>query len=553
MNILRTLTMTNAQREAGSTALHARAKSPRSTHRAHAPLASRSLIDRLGPTVLFATALLAGALLRLWQLNLHGVNSDEAVYLGQAAALADEPTLSRFFPLFRAHPLLFPFVASLTIPFVGYQGLDLVGRLLVVAFGLATVAVTFATGRVLFGRWVGATAALFIALMPYHVIVTRQALLDGPMTFFVTLSLLALVHYGATRRPSWLVASGIALGLAVLTKETAIIFLGAVIVTLALHAELSSRFRHLVGAFAAFIGIVALHPLSTMLAGGSGTERTAQYLIWQLFRRPNHEWWFYLWTIPPVFGLAIVALALIGLFAVRRVWSWRETLLVTWIVVPFAFFQVWPTKGFPYLVATTPAVAILAARTLGRLFALGSMQPGATLRSRPGWRRVTGVVAVLLVAASLAFSTTAQLHAAANGTFLAGSGGVPGGREAGAWVDAHTPEGAQLLTIGPSMANILQFYGHRKAYGLSVSPNPLHRNPTYEPVVNPDLRLRNGEIQYIVWDAYSANRSTFFSEKLLTYARRYHGRVVHTESIRTVDADGQPIDLPVIVIYEVRP
>ncbi|GBD19542.1 hypothetical protein HRbin27_02049 [bacterium HR27] len=103
------------------------------------------------------------------------------------------------------------------------------------------------------------------------------------------------------------------------------------------------------------------------------------------------------------------------------------------------------------------------------------------------------------------------------------------------------------------MANILQFYGHRKAYGLSVSPNPLHRNPTYEPVVNPDLRLRNGEIQYIVWDAYSANRSPFFSEKLLTYARRYHGRVVHTESIRTFDADGQPIDLPVIVIYEVRP
>ncbi|MCX2728253.1 glycosyltransferase family 39 protein [Thermomicrobium sp. 4228-Ro] len=502
---------------------------------------------------MFAVALIVGALLRLWQLNLHGVNSDEAVYLGQAAALADEPMLSRFFPLFRAHPLLFPFVTSLTIPFVGYQGLDLVGRLLVVAFGLATVAVTFGTGRVLFGRWVGATAALFLALMPYHVVVTRQALLDGPLAFFVTLSLFALVHYGATRRSSWLLASGVALGLAVLTKETAVIFLGAMIVTLALHAELSSHSRHLVGALAAFACVVVLHPLTALLAGGSGTERTTQYLVWQLFRRPNHEWWFYLWTIPPALGLAIVGLAVIGLFAVRRVWSWRETLLVTWIVVPFAFFQVWPTKGFPYLVATAPAVAILAARTLGRLFALGSTQPGATLHSRPRWRRVAGVATTLLVAASLAFTTTTQLRAATNGTFLAGSGGVPGGREAGAWVGTHTPEGAQLLTIGPSMANILQFYGHRKAYGLSVSPNPLHRNPTYEPVVNPDLRLRNGEIQYIVWDAYSANRSTFFSEKLLTYARRYHGRVVHTESIRTVDAEGQPIDLPVMVIYEVRP
>jgi hypothetical protein len=130
---------------------------------------------------------------------------------------------------------------------------------------------------------------------------------------------------------------------------------------------------------------------------------------------------------------------------------------------------------------------------------------------------------------------------------------VPGGREAGMWVREHTPEGTKLLTIGPSMANIIQFYGYRKAYGLSVSPNPLHRNPTYEPVVNPDLFLRNGEIQYVVWDAYSAARSPFFAEKLLTYARRYHGRVVHTQTVRTVDAAGQRVELPVIVIYEVRP
>lgn len=130
---------------------------------------------------------------------------------------------------------------------------------------------------------------------------------------------------------------------------------------------------------------------------------------------------------------------------------------------------------------------------------------------------------------------------------------MPGVREAGTWIRLHTPEGAKLLTIGPSMANIIQFYGHRKAYGLSVSPNPLHRNPSYEPVTNPDLWLRNGELQYIVWDAYSANRSPVFAEKLLTYARRYHGRVIHTQSITTVDENDQAIQRPVIVIYEVRP
>jgi len=552
MSVLRYL-RTTREGSASGVAQTPRSKGARLRHATRSVGTSAPWFDRYGPAVLLAVALVTGALLRLWQLNQFGVNSDEAVYLGQAAALADEPTLSRFFPLFRAHPLLFPFFVSLTIPFVGYQGLDLVGRVLAVAFGLATIAVTALTGRILFGRWVGAAAALFLALMPYHVVVTRQALLDGPMAFFVTLSLLGLVRYGATGQRGWLVACGLWLGLATLTKETAVIFLGAIVVTLALHAELSERPRHLVAGVCALAGTVAVHPVATMLAGGSGTERTIQYLVWQLFRRPNHEWWFYLTTIPPAIGLAVIALAVAGLLLVRRVWSWRETVLVAWVAVPFAFFQVWPTKGFPYLVATTPAIAILAARTLGRLFALGSAQPGLVLRSRPRLRRTAGMVAVLVVAASLLVTSATQLRAASDGRFLAGSGGVPGGREAGYWIATHTPEGTQLLTIGPSMANILQFYGHRKAYGLSVSPNPLHRNPTYESVVNPDLRLRNGDIQYLVWDAYSANRSPFFSEKLLTYARRYHGRVVHTETVRTVDADGRAIDLPVIVIYEVRP
>ena len=75
--------------------------------------------------------------------------------------------------------------------------------------------------------------------------------------------------------------------------------------------------------------------------------------------------------------------------------------------------------------------------------------------------------------------------------FLAGSGGVPGGREAGAWILKHTPTGSEFMTVGPSMANIIEFYGHREAYGLSISPNPLRRNPSYQPILNPDLQIRS--------------------------------------------------------------
>src|SRR5688500_5092149 len=57
-------------------------------------------------------ALAVGMFLRLSQINAVGFTTDEAVYAGQAAAIAGDPALKPFFPMFRAHPLLFQFIAS---------------------------------------------------------------------------------------------------------------------------------------------------------------------------------------------------------------------------------------------------------------------------------------------------------------------------------------------------------------------------------------------------------------------------------------------------------
>jgi hypothetical protein len=136
---------------------------------------------------------------------------------------------------------------------------------------------------------------------------------------------------------------------------------------------------------------------------------------------------------------------------------------------------------------------------------------------------------------------------------LAGSGGVPGGREAGGWIEANLPEGSRLMTVGPSMANLVRFYGHRTAFALSVSPNPLSRNPSYEPVDNPDRELRNGDLHYVVWDAFSAARAPFFGERLMRYVHKYKGVAVHTETIDVPGPDGRTSPKPVIIVYEVRP
>ena len=147
-----------------------------------------------------------GAVLRVWQLNEVGFNSDEAVYSGQAAAIAEDSGLEDLFPVFRAHPLLLQTVLSL-----GWR-LDLgVGfeRFVVAGMGLVTVYLVYELGKLLYGSRTGLVAALLMALMPYHVVVTRQVLLDGPMTLFATLTLLLLARFVLTQRPGWLYASGV--------------------------------------------------------------------------------------------------------------------------------------------------------------------------------------------------------------------------------------------------------------------------------------------------------------------------------------------------------
>jgi hypothetical protein len=159
------------------------------------------------------------------------------------------------------------------------------------------------------------------------------------------------------------------------------------------------------------------------------------------------------------------------------------------------------------------------------------------------------VVVTALVAVTMFAATWPRIQPTSPSQMLAGAGGVPGGREAGTWIRDNTPAGARLMTIGPSMANIIQFYGYRKAYGLSVSPNPLKRNPSYDALSNPDLQIRSNQLQYVVWDSYSAARSSYFEAKLLDYVARYHGRVVHTETLP--NPDGGP-EVAVVIVYEVR-
>ena len=184
--------------------------------------------------------------------------------------------------------------------------------------------------------------------------------------------------------------------------------------------------------------------------------------------------------------------------------------------MPFIILEIYPLKGYQYLLPIAPAVALLAARGL------------TTWHLPARWDRYTKSIvrpaAIAVVLASLlpgVWSVDVPLGRAPR-PWPARAGCPADGRRASG-SGANLVPGTELMTIGPSMANILEYYGHRPAQGLSVSTNPLHRNPAYTPIYNPDQSVRDGQFSYLVWDAYSACRSPSTARRLEVLVARYHG------------------------------
>jgi 4-amino-4-deoxy-L-arabinose transferase-like glycosyltransferase/putative flippase GtrA len=496
-----------------------------------------SFLSRLlYPSLPLAAVMALSVFLRFWQLSAVGFNTDEAVYTGSAASIAGNPTLTAIFPVFRAHPLLFQTLLSLALR---VHDSDWTARAFAAAIGVATVGLTFMLGRKLYGTAAGLLGAALLAVMPYHVVVSRQVLLDGLMTLCATGALYCVARYVENGRLSWLLACSSMMSAAILAKETSVVLLGGLYVFFALTPAARLRVRHLWLAMLLIVVEVAIWPVMLRLAGHSRTGQS--YLVWQLFRRPNHGTWFYFTVLPSWIGPAVLAAALAGLIWLRREATWRERLLLSWLAVPVLFFTLWPVKGFQYLLPAAPILAILAGRTLARALPLP--------RSRMAGRLAMGVLAAA-TAVSLAIPAWARSQPSYSVT-MAGTGGMTGGREAGEWILRHAPQGSRLLAIGPSVANVLEFYGHHQVSALSVSTNPHDRNPSYAPVVNPDLDLRQGEFQYIVWDSYTAAHTRFFAAEALRLVRRFHGAAVYI-SASTVRLGPHDVR-PAIIIYEVHP
>jgi len=503
-------------------------------------------------TLAYTATFVMTLVLRFIDMGRLGLNSDEAVYAGQAATLAGVEGFPEDFSIFRAHPLLYQYTLSLVFQVFGFS--EVAGRYLSAVFGVATLWVAYLLGKRLAGRTAGVLAVAILGVMPFHIIVARQALLETPMTLFYVATVYALIRYldaldsdaaSLWTRWAWAFAVGAFAGLSFMSKEGAVILLLVVFVTTLVTRHF--RFGHSIIMMGAFAATVLPHLLALRLGpkseGGGGW---AEYVIWQVARPANHPITFYLNNTWVYFGVPLAILTVIGLVMILR--RYREnphlTAMLIAIVVPIWFFQIWKVKGFHYPVVIAPLVAALGAWVLVGWW-------------RSGDRSVRGIATItaVLTVASLIWITAINGPIVDNSHRVgdAGYSGIPGGREAAIWLAENAPEGSRMLGIGPSVGNIIRWYSDHQTSALSISPNPLRANPAYTPVRNPDFELRWGLIEYLVYDAYSAARTPHFANRLLDFVERYGGEIVHEEFAPLIGADGNEYLAPVIRIYRVGP
>jgi 4-amino-4-deoxy-L-arabinose transferase-like glycosyltransferase len=502
--------------------------------------------------------LAVAAALRLADLFPSFLHGDEAEYALVASYLAADPGDLAYPRIegFASTPFVSqpPLVLYLFALGIKLTGSTTTGPVLVsVVLGVATVAVTYSIGAKLRDRWLGAISAFFLAVLPYHVGVSRSAQLDAGLAFFVALAALAFLHYLA--RPSWprAFAVGVAGGAAALAKLPGLLILVAmtlVVLAMAIAAARAARTdptaRDRLRDVAGDVGVAGI-PL-TLLAAlylgflwamgstldllhklGWQADRVAGAIPTQATDRPWH-WYF---TVNEVgilgqLGIVLALLAVVGATTVlrARVREPRDRagrlFLLLWPLVVFAFFMASDVKQWFYLMPAMPAVAILAAWPL---------QPAARglatwlADAKRGWNPMvaaTWLVAFVVLAAASPVHATLTERIARQGRF------GDGVQDAALWIGEEDPGAGQ---VGTTLARFtLHLYNGHTTYHYYV-------NHTFI-----DERIRADDVRYVVID--TDLNLTFEQDWLYHVVDKHNGTLVH--SIPT--PGGDPVR-----VYKLRP
>ncbi|MFG3271660.1 ArnT family glycosyltransferase [Streptomyces luteogriseus] len=265
------------------------------------------------------------------------LSDDEGTYLAQAWSVQQGSGLAHYTYWYDHPPLGWIQIAVLTwIPALISPESMTVGTMraaMLVISGISAVLIFVLGRRLALPRWAAALGMVFFGLSPLSVVLQREIFLDN---LAVMWTLLAFTLAASPSRHLWHhFGAGIAAATAVLTKETMLVVLPALFLTMWRHSHRDTRKFALTGAVTACALIGFAYPLFALLKGellpGAGHVSLWDGVKYQMTRpgsgfildQGSGSWgvlqsWLYYDRILPLGGLAGALLLLVT-------WRWSVT------------------------------------------------------------------------------------------------------------------------------------------------------------------------------------------------------------------------------------
>ncbi|GEM_PF-633817 len=253
---------------------------------------------------------------------------------------------------------------------------EFAARLFSALTGIGTIIVTYFFASKIFNRWIGSLAALVLLSSSHFIHFSRFGMMDAPITFFIALSL--YFFWLGRERNRYLIFSGIALGLAIMTKSFSALFVLPVVWIYCLWArELDVLWRssYWIGVIlavaialpwnlyeiVAYRGLymndaVTKHLFLRTTKALDGHSGNLYYYIRTMVNK------YHPWTLVSIFSAPLFFLQAIR---TRR----KEILFITvWMFLIFVVISLMQTKLDWYLLPVYPALSISVAYYLARIF-----------------------------------------------------------------------------------------------------------------------------------------------------------------------------------------
>ncbi|WP_329545770.1 phospholipid carrier-dependent glycosyltransferase [Streptomyces sp. NBC_01356] len=288
--------------------------------------------------LLCAALLVAIMLVQGWNIaDYPTLSDDEGTYLAQAWAVQEGNGLAHYTYWYDHPPLGWIQIAALTwIPAQFSPGLMTVGSMrfaMLLISAISAVLVYVLARRLSLPQWAAGLAMVLFGLSPLSVVLQREIFLDN---IAVMWTLLAFCLAASPSRHLWHhFGAGIAAAAGVLTKETMLVILPALLVTMWRHGHRDTRKFALTGAITACVLIGMAYPLFALLKGelfpGSGHVSLWDGITYQMSRPGSGfildsgtgsygvlQSWLYYDRVLPLGGLA-------GALLLLLTWRWSVT------------------------------------------------------------------------------------------------------------------------------------------------------------------------------------------------------------------------------------